>query len=41
MAFYGIYDGKTILTIALSTSIIELIVALLDTPFLYIARKIS
>ena len=41
LAFWGIYDGKTILTIALSTSIIELIVALLDTPFLYIARKIS
>lgn len=39
LAFAGIYDGKTILTIAISTSIIEAIVAILDTPFLYIARK--
>lgn len=41
LAFWGIYDVQTILTIAVSTSIIELIVALLDTPFLYIARKIG
>lgn len=41
LAFVGIYDMKTILTIAVSTSIIELIVALLDTPFLYIAKKIN
>lgn len=41
LAFWGIYDVKTIFTIALSTSIIELIVAILDTPFLYIARNIT
>lgn len=41
LAFWGIYDIQTILTIAVSTSIIELIVALLDTPFLYIAKKIG
>lgn len=41
LAFWGIYDVKTIFTIALSTSIIELIVAVLDTPFLYIARNIT
>lgn len=41
LAFCGIYDLQTIITIAASTSIIELIVALLDTPFLYIARKIK
>ena len=41
LAFYGIYDMKTIIVIAASTSIIELIVALLDTPFLYIAKKLS
>lgn len=40
LAFYSIYDIKTIITIATSTSIIELIVAILDTPFLYMARKI-
>lgn len=41
LAFWGIYDAKTIVTIAVSTSIIELIVALLDTPFLYVARRIG
>lgn len=41
LAFWGIYDLQTIITIAASTSIIELIVALLDTPFLYMARKIK
>lgn len=41
LAFWGIYDAKTIVTIAVSTSIIEFIVALLDTPFLYIARRIG
>lgn len=40
LAFYSIYDIKTIITIAMSTSIIEFIVAILDTPFLYMARKI-
>lgn len=40
LAFLGIYDLQTVCIIALSTSIIEVIVAILDTPFLYIARKI-
>lgn len=40
LAFAGIYDFKTIMTIAISTSVIEAIVALLDTPFLYLARKV-
>lgn len=39
LAFAGIYDIKTILTIAISTSVIELIVAVLDTPFLYLAKR--
>lgn len=39
LAFAGIYDGRTILEIAVSTSIIEAIVALCDTPFLYLVRK--
>lgn len=38
LAFVGIYNAKTIITIAISTSIIEMIVALLDTPFLYLAK---
>ena len=37
LAFAGIYDWKTIATIALSTSVIEAMVAICDTPFLYIA----
>lgn len=38
-AFVGIYDLSTIITIAFSTSIIEFIAALFDTPFLYLAVK--
>ena len=41
LAFVGIYDAKTILIIATSTSIVEMIVALLDTPFLYIAKRMN
>ncbi len=41
LAFAGIYDFNTIISIAVGTSIIELIIALCDTPFLYIARRIN
>ena len=41
LAFAGIYDLKTIITIAVSTSVIEMIVAVLDTPFLYLSKKIK
>lgn len=41
LAFAGIYDFQTIMTIALSTSVIEALVAVCDTPFLYVAKKIS
>lgn len=41
LAFWGIYDVKTILTIAIGTSIIEMCVAVLDTPFLYMAKAIT
>lgn len=41
LAFVGIYDGATILTIAASTSIVEAIVALCDTPFLYLAGAVN
>ena len=40
LAFAGIYDFGTIITISVSTSIIEMLVAICDTPFLYAARKI-
>lgn len=38
LAFVGIYDIQTIITIAVSTSIVEMVVAILDTPFLYLAK---
>lgn len=41
LAFAGIYDFKTIMTIAISTSIIEAVVALCDTPFLYLSKRIK
>lgn len=39
MAFAGIYDFKTIISIATFSSILEIIIALLDTPFVYMAKK--
>ena len=40
-AFIGIYSWKDILIIAGTTTLIEIIVAICDTPFLYIARRIK
>jgi len=39
LAFGGLMTFKELLIIALSTSAIETIIALFDTPFLYLARK--
>lgn len=39
-AFLGIYDITTCLSIAVGTSIIEIIIAICDTPFLYLAKRI-
>jgi len=39
MAFLGIYDFKTVMIMALSTSVIEIIAGVCDTPFLYVATK--
>ena len=39
LAFGGLMSFKEILIIALSTSAIETIIAIFDTPFLYLARK--
>lgn len=38
-AFYGIYDAQYCLMIALTSSVIEILAALLDTPFCYLGRK--
>lgn len=40
LAFGGIYSVQDVLMIAVSTSVIEIGIALCDTPFLYIGRKI-
>lgn len=41
MAYIGIYSMTNIISIATSICIIEAIIALIDTPFLYISKKIS
>ena len=40
-SFIGIYDIKTILSIATTTTILEIIIAICDTPFLYLSKKIK
>ena len=40
LAFAGVYPIKEVFMIAISTCLIEVIVAVCDTPFLYIGRKI-
>jgi hypothetical protein len=40
-AFWGTYDNKTLLTIILSTFMIYVCTSLLDTPFLYLAKKLK
>ncbi|MCI9438292.1 MAG: queuosine precursor transporter [Lachnospiraceae bacterium] len=39
-AFYGAYDTKTLLSIFASSYVIYIFTSLLDTPVLYLARKI-
>ena len=39
IAFGGMYDWKTIASMGLSATIIEVIIALCDTPFLYLAVR--
>ena len=39
-AFLGVYDGKTLFSIIVSTYVIFIFTSLLDTPFLYLARRI-
>lgn len=41
IAFAGVMEMPVILSIALSATIIEILVALCDTPFLYISKKIK
>ena len=39
LAFYGMYDFQQCIEIALSTSLVEVIASLCDTPFLYMALR--
>lgn len=39
--FLGIYDFKTVIMMAVATTIFELVAAVFDTPFLYLAKKIN
>ena len=39
MAFIGTFDLPTVIIMALSTSVIEIIAGICDTPFLYIATR--
>lgn len=41
IAFIGIYDLKTIFAIATTTTILEIMVAICDTPFLYLSKKLK
>lgn len=39
-AFYGMYDTKTLISIAFASYVIFIVTSLADTPFVYWARKI-
>ena len=39
LAFIGIFNIPTIISIATTTTIIEIIIAICDTPFLYLSKK--
>lgn len=41
LAFLGVYSIQDVLGIAISTSIIEIIIALCDTPFVYLAKNVK
>lgn len=41
IAFLGVYSIKDIIIISVATTIIETIIAICDTPFLYLSKKIG
>lgn len=41
IAFWGVYPGNVFLSILITTYVFKAVVALLDTPFMYLARKIT
>lgn len=40
-AFWGIHDGSTLISIAVSSYVIFIVTSLADTPFVYAARKLQ
>lgn len=40
LAFWGVYPIEELVMIAASTSLIEIVIAVCDTPFLYLAKRI-
>ncbi|NCB93599.1 MAG: VUT family protein [Clostridia bacterium] len=40
-AFFGIYDTKTLISIIISSYVLYIVTSLLDTPVIYLARKIT
>lgn len=40
-AFFGVYPAKTLISIILSSYLIYIVTSLLDTPFLYLSRKLT
>ena len=41
LAFLGIFSIPVIISIATTTSVLEIIIALCDTPFLYLSKKLD
>ena len=41
LAFWGVYPGNVFFSILITTYVFKAIVALLDTPFMYLARRIE
>lgn len=41
IAFYGMYDTRTLISIIISSYLIYIVTSLLDTPFLYLSRKLT
>ena len=40
-AFVGIYDIPTMINIATTISVLEIVIAIFDTPFLYLSKKLN
>ncbi len=39
IAFYGVFESEVLVQIVISTYVLKFVVAVLDTPFIYIAKK--